>query len=730
MDESGRAHGLLEHLRAVGELAERFASHFGAGSFARVAGLWHDLGKYGPEFQNRIRQAHGFTAHLEATPTSDRDHSTAGAVLAKDKLGAAGALLAFAIAGHHAGLPNRRELDDRILRKRGLCDLALQHGGTEVADATVPAWSPPSLPRDERWRYAELWTRLVFSALCDADFLDTEEFFDGARAALRAPGPPLAELDRRLNDFMAQKEEAARSNATEVNRVRAEVRAACLAAAAKPPGVFSLTVPAGGGKTLASLSFALRHALAHGLRRVIVAIPFTSIIEQTAEVYREVLGDDAVIEHHSGLDPQRETPRNRIACENWDAPLVVTTTVQLLESLLSNRPSACRKLHNLVGSVIILDEAQSLPSGHLAPILDVLRELSRSFRVSLVFSTATQPAFRQDSLPTFQGLPLGFAAIDEIVPPSLTAFARLRRVRVRWPEAVDQACSYDALADDVAREPDVLVIVHRRADAQTLCLLLDQRLGEASTLHLSALMCPAHRSLILAEIKQRKARGEAVRVVATQLVEAGVDLDFPVVYRALGGLDALAQAAGRCNREGKLRELGELRVFVAPTAPPCGVPRAALAVTQRQLRSSRRPDLNAPETFTAYFRELYNVRTLDEKQLQEARAGLRFSDTSEAFRIIEDGWSSPLVIPYDEPVEALLDELRRYGPARSRLRALQRYTVNVPAKDRETWIGSGAVEWICETIAALRPSHRAAYSERFGLVPKQVGACAPETLIA
>lgn len=731
LDESGRAHPLIEHLRKVATLAEQFAEPFGAGAYAHVAGLWHDLGKYGPEFQSRIRQANGFTAHIETPQSRDRDHSTAGAVLAKRKLRAVGELIAFTIAGHHAGLANRSELLQRLQQKQGLCELALQGGGTEVLEATVPDWTPPQRSSAaERWRYAELWTRLVFSALCDADFLDTEAFFDVDRTALRAAGSSLSVLEQRLGEFMEHKEAAARSTETEVNRVRAEVRAACLEAATRARGVFSLTVPTGGGKTLAGLSFALRHAVQHGLRRVVVAIPFTSIIEQTAQVYRDVLGEDAVIEHHSSLDPSRETPRNRIASENWDAPLVVTTTVQLLESLLSNRPSACRKLHNLVGSVIVLDEAQSLPPAQLAPILDVLRELVCSFGVSLVFSTATQPAFRQEMLPSFEGLPLGFSHIEEIVPSALRAFPRLRRVQARWPQSLDRPPGYEALADEICREADVLVIVHRRADAHTLCLLLDQRLGATTTLHLSALMCPAHRSKVLAEIKRAKALGVPVRVVATQLVEAGVDLDFPVVYRALGGLDALAQAAGRCNREGRLPGYGELRVFVAPTAPPRGVPQAALAVTQSLLRSGDPPDLDAPETFTHYFRQLYDVRSLDEKEIQRARAELRFSDTSTSFRMVEDDWSAPLVIAYEPQAEAALAEVRRFGPSRSRLRALQRYTVQVPSKDRETWIAAGAAEWIGETVVALGTAHHAAYDERFGLVPSRVGVCSPETLIA
>lgn len=733
LDESGRAHLLIEHLQAVATLAEGFADCFAAGRCAYLAGLWHDFGKYGPEFQNRIRTANGFTAHIEGeSGGGERDHSTAGAVHAREKLGGVGLLIAFAIAGHHAGLPNDGDLKQRLQQKRSLYELSLKHGATEVAEAEKPVWNGRKLNGDEGRRYLELWTRLLFSALCDADFLDTEAFFDARKNALRASSLSLEELERKLTAHMEQKESGVRASGSEVNRVRAEVRAACLASASQPPGVFSLTVPTGGGKTLAGLSFALRHARLHGRRRIIVAIPYTSIIEQTAQVYRDALGDEAVLEHHSALDPGRTTPRNRVASENWDAPLVVTTTVQLLESLLANRPGACRKLHNLVGSVIILDEAQTLPPGQLAPILDVLRELVCSFGISLVFSTATQPAFQRDSLPQSGG-PLGFERITEIVPSSVRAFARLQRVRTRWPESLTPPASYESLADELAREQDVLAIVHRRADAQMLCLLLDQRLGDESTLHLSALMCPVHRSRLLAQIKAQKAAGRPVRLVATQLVEAGVDLDFPVVYRALGGLDSLAQAAGRCNREGRLAGLGELRVFVAPTAPPKGVPQAAFAVTREFLQGSALPDLDAPETFSRYFKRLYSDRPLDEKSIQLARAEHRFCDTAEKFKLVEDDWSAPLIVSYDERAASLLSEIHRLGPSRERLRTLQGYSINVVATDREAWIASGAAQWvdkIDKSVVALETRHRAAYSERFGLLPARVGVCSPETLIA
>ena len=719
-----RAHRLIDHLRDVGELAAAFGEPLGAIEWARLAGRWHDLGKYAGDFQKRIREENGFEAHIEADPNAERDHSTAGAIHASKALPGQGAPLAFVIAGHHAGLANFEELADRCRRKHGRYEQALREGPpAEILDVTARPAPPAHLGqgrREEQELRHELWIRMLFSALCDADFLDTEAFYDQRRAALRGGGPAIDELAARLAAFLDGVQSGA--PATEVNRVRAEVRAACIEAAAGPPGVYSLTVPTGGGKTLASLAFGLAHAARHGGRRVVVAIPFTSILEQSARAYRDALGEEAVIEHHSAMDPSRETARNRVACENWDAPVIVTTTVQLFESLFANRPSACRKLHRLARSVIVLDEAQTLPPGLLAPLLDVLRTLVEQYGVTLVLSTATQPALRKR-----EGLPEGFPDIHEIVPASIRAFDRLHRVRPIWP-ATAGPTEYPALAVEVAREQDVLVVVHRRDDARALCHELDALLGHERTVHLSALMCPEHRSVVLSAIKEAKRRGEAVRVVSTQLVEAGVDLDFAVVYRALGGVDSLAQAAGRCNREGKLEGLGELRIFEAPTAPPPGVPRRALAITRGLLEKDPALNLFACATYEEYFRQLYTSGPRDRYEIQRHRRELHYQDVATLFRMIEDDWSAPLVVPYGR-AEALVRELERFGPTRARMRALQRFTITVPRKLRAAWVEEGIVREVAETVAFLRPEHAAAYTERFGLVPERAGALSAAGLI-
>ncbi|OJH37900.1 CRISPR-associated endonuclease Cas3'' [Cystobacter ferrugineus] len=722
LDEAGRPHLLYEHLCQVGDRAHAFAERFGAGEWARLAGRWHDLGKYARDFQRIIREENGFEAHLETEEEAGpRDHSTAGALHARQVLGTqAGSLLTLAIAGHHAGLANREKLEERLERRKELLQKVLAtQPPPAILEATTPAL-PAFLARTPRTskeaatiaRSLELWTRMLFSALCDADFLDTEEFFEPSRTQLRAVLPPLSVLREKLARYM--EDLRVRATPSEVNRVRTEVLASCLHAAAQPPGAFSLTVPTGGGKTLASLAFALEHAVRHGLERVVVAIPFTSIIEQSAAVYRAALGEEAVIEHHSALDPLRETARNRLASENWDAPVVVTTTAQLFDSLFARRPGACRKLHRLARSVVVLDEAQTLPPRLLTPILDVLGTLIRDYGTSLVVCTATQPALGRTS-----ELPDGLENVREIVPAEVRAFERLRRVRVRWPTSPEPT-SHEALADELALEPDVLAIVHRRADARELCEALDRRMEDTSTSHLSALMCPRHRSEVLAGLKARKARGEPIRLVSTQLVEAGVDVDFPVVYRALGGLDSLAQAAGRCNREGRLSGLGELRVFLAPTAPPRGVPRTAMEVTRGLLAETPGLDPFHPDICRRYFRRLYAAKELDAEDIQALRAKLRFEETARRFHLVEDGWSAPVVVPWGEAAKHVA-RLEHAGPSRERLRALQGFTVQVKATQRDVWLARGLVRWVADTVVVLGPELTPAYDERFGLMPERVG---------
>lgn len=722
-----RPHLLSEHLAGVGRLAQLFGDRLGSGDWARLAGLWHDLGKYAGAFQKMIREENGVEAHIEGDASGPRDHSTAGAVLVLQRARqegreGEGLPVAFAIAGHHAGLADLADLRDRLKKKGDCLDRALAGRPPQaLLEHGLPSMPAFAGTMEQKRRRLELWTRMLFSALCDADFLDTEAFFDTGRTALRGNHASIATLGARLSTFLDVKEAGA--TPSEVNRVRAEVRQACIAASARTPGVFSLTVPTGGGKTLAGLAFALEHARTNGLDRVVVAIPFTSITEQSAKVYRDALGTDDVLEHHSALDVDTENPRNRISSENWDAPVVVTTTVQLFESLFANRPRDCRKLHRLARSVIVLDEAQTLPPGLLEPILDVLQQLVQDFGATLVICTATQPALARRP-----ALSVGFERIEEIVPADVCAFERLRRVRVLWPPDTSTPTAYPVLAQALVGERDVLAIVHRRKDARLLCEELDRLAGSPSTVHLSALMCPRHRSRVLARIKEEKLRGEQVRLVSTQLVEAGVDVDFRVVYRALGGLDSLAQAAGRCNREGRLDGLGELRVFVAPTEPPPGVPATALGITRGMLAVGP-VDLFDPETHRRFFELLYGFKNLDEKAVQKAREGLQFRTVAGLVRLVEDDWSAPVIVPYDGAAERVA-ELERLGPSRARLRALQPFSINVPKRMRSAWLASGAAREVAESVVVIEGAMGAAYDERFGLVLENVGLADPALLVA
>lgn len=717
-----RQHSLRSHLDCVAKLAAEFGASFGSESVAHDAGRWHDLGKYSPAFQKMIREENGFAAHIEVEENAPRDHSTAGALHARNQTHLdpdVCVAMAFAIAGHHAGLADSAQLRQRFREREKLLRDALANGvPAEILHgmAERPSWLPSSKDAAGR-RRIEMWTRMVFSALCDADFLDTEAFYDESRSKLRQGWPSISTLRERIVSHVSAKERSA--TPSKVNAIRSEVRRACENAASAPPGAFSLTVPTGGGKTLAAMVFALSHAEHHGMRGVVVAIPYTSIIEQNADVYREALGKDAVLEHHSALDPKIETPQSRIASENWDAPVVVTTTVQLLESLLANRPSRCRKLHRLAHSVIILDEAQTLPPSLLTPLVEVLSLLVRDYGATVVICTATQPVLGRSVV-----LSTGFESMQEIVPPEVNAFGRLKRVALSWPVSLE-ATSYADLADELAAERDVLVIVHRRADARELCELLDARLGHTRTIHLSALMCPQHRCEVLAQIHNARSRGEPLRVVATQVVEAGVDIDFPLVYRALAGVDSIAQAAGRCNREGKLSTLGEVRVFVAPTAPPKGVLQTALGVTQGMLARGT-IDLDDPETYRNFFTMLYRSADLDAKQIQSDREQLNFRETARKAKLIENEWAETVVVPWGNAT-SVVEELANQGPSRTLWRRLQRFTVSIPRMLLQKWKACAYVNDIAG-IPVLSPG-LTVYDTRFGLMLDHIGRYAPSALI-
>lgn len=678
-------HELDAHLSEVGRLAKAFAGNFGAADVAELAGLWHDLGKYRPGFQRYVRSPAGNEAHIEGrVQGKDKTHSGAGALHAIERFGIPGRVLAYLIAGHHGGLRDwHGGLDGRLAT-----DNADTRRELDEARAVAPAEllargvSPDLRHAPGGGKGFALWMRMLFSCLVDADFLDTEAFMDGSCAEARAGYPELASLAMDFDAHMA--EVMARAPDTPVNRLRGEVLAQCRIRAQGEPGLYSLTVPTGGGKTLSSLAFALEHARVHGKRRIVYAIPYTSIVEQTADIFGRIFGAANVVEHHSQAeaDESHETARSRLACENWDAPLVVTTNVQLFESLFAAKTSRCRKLHNLCDSVIVLDEAQCLPPEFLQPILDVLNLLTRYYGATVVLCTATQPALASKTYFDAARSRRGLDDVTEIVADPDELYRRLKRVDVRLPGWTRRS-NWEEIAAELMAQDCVLAIVTTRSDARKLWRLMSE-----GTLHLSALMCGAHRAQVIAEIKQRlkdkrEGRdGRPLRVISTSLIEAGVDVSFPAVYRAFAGLDSIAQAAGRCNREGE-QERGTVVVFQPPSAAPPGFLRQAENACLSVLHAWDGEPL-APELFERYFDRLYFGIDLDAKGIvrdltPDPALGVQFRTAADNFRLIDDEDQATVFVRYDgyPGIGALLGQLEKAGPERWLMRKLQRCAVTV-----------------------------------------------------
>lgn len=693
-------HDLETHLREVGQLAARLAFDIreADADWARLAGIWHDLGKYSPSFQKRIKRVSGYDPEAHIEGNGKVDHSTAGAIYAVERLGAAGRILAYLIAGHHAGLPDWHAdenagaaLTIRLGQRKHLDVLPLGEIPSDLLDPGIrPAGKIPGNSAG-----AHLWLRMLFSCLVDADFLDTEGFMSPEKTALRVQETDVAPLLTLFDSYMTR---FAYVDSSPVNCIRADVLRQCREKAHLSPGLFSLTVPTGGGKTLASMAFALEHAKGHGKRRVIYAIPYTSIIEQTANTFRDIFGE-AVIEHHSSLDPDNETAKSRLATENWDASVIVTTNVQLFESLFAAKTSRCRKLHNLANSVIVLDEAQTLPPELLQPILDVLNLLVAHYGVSIVLCTATQPALSE--VMSFGRNLRGLNNVREIIGAPETLFALLQRVKVELPADFHSRRDWDSLAAEIGAHESVLAIVNTRAD----CRELWRRMPKG-TIHLSASMCGAHRAKCIAAINARLKSKEAVRVVSTQLIEAGVDVDFPVVYRALAGLDSVAQAAGRCNREG-LRDSGRVVVFVPPKAAPRGQLRRAEQTTV-SLMSGTSLDPLAPSTFRSYFKQFYlDAPSWDKYQMEEllvsdvGNSGIKiqFRTAAKKFHYVDDAESMAILVWWNDS-RSLIGKLQKDGPERWLMRKLQRHVVNLPRPVAERLIETGEVREIWPGIFA------------------------------
>lgn len=646
-------HRLTDHLRGVAEMAAEFGAAFSAGDVCRALGLAHDAGKADPRFQAYLRACHNDEAATSVP------HAVPGAAAAESALGP----FALAVMGHHAGLTDRADARTMLDRADRRSVEAATPWTDCISRPAIPSWSkePAAL---------ELFVRMCFSALIDADYLDTEAHMAPERSRERRAGRPLAWYRKTLDTHLDAL--GAASPDTPVNRVRADVLKSCHAMASEPQGAFRLTVPTGGGKTLSGLAFALRHADAYDLRRIVVAIPYTSIIDQTATVFSGVFGPENILEHHSAYDPggegEDQAPielRRKLASENWNSPLIVTTTVQLFDSLFSNRPRACRKLHRIARSVIVLDEAQTLPPELLGPILDVLSELISHYGCSVVFCTATQPDYSgiADTLLT---------EARQIVPDPARLFSALARVRYHREETPLNVADVAARIDGSRQ---TLCILNTRRDAVRVVRACRK---DEDLFHLSTLMCPSHRRTVLTEVRERLADGRPVRLVATQVVEAGVDLDFPFVLRAVGPLDRIVQAAGRCNREGKLESLGDCLVFELKEA---GLPRGWYTTATSLAATAVREDIDSidqPGPIGAYFRELFNKTNIDAQDIRKCRQELAYAHVAKRFQMIPQGSVALIVRAYDDFAPNKLLAIPPEARDNGWYRAIARCSVGVP----------------------------------------------------
>ncbi len=706
-NSAGHKQSLADHLQGVADLASEFASAFGAEEEARLAGLLHDLGKYGDLFQLRLQgKERGI------------DHWSAGAWTALSTYKLNGICAALAIQGHHIGLqqsskdalaaleptrlrqalpPNVRlsEPDLGTLTQRlADDDLRCPDEATESLYAGLGAPSAAAM----------LDVRMLYSALVDADFLDTEAHVAGDASGhkrYRQPGPVL-NAERDLSVLFAYLQGLAEDSkaAPHIIRLRSDLLTACLEAANLPQGLFTLTAPTGAGKTLSMLAFALKHAVEHGLRRIVMVIPYLNIIDQTVQEYRRVLAaimgpealDRYVLEHHSlagtrGGGPESNTKDEqenvrRLLAQNWDAPIIVTTSVQFLESLFANRSSACRKLHRLANSVVLFDEVQTLPTRLAVPTLATLSRLAERYDASVVFSTATQPAFSHLDEPVRKYCAQGWQP-REIVPADLRLFERAKRTKIAWPQADDASVSWGDVTEQLAAQQQVLCIVNMKRHAWTLLSELRKR-EVPGLLHLSTNMCPAHRKTALEEVRVRLETKMPCCLISTQCVEAGVDVDFPTVFRAWGPLDAIAQAAGRCNRNGNART-GTVHVFRpeddGKQLYPDGAygQAAGVAGTLLARRGEDQMDIQDTHLFEEYYRELYAIRGVAEGRgdLLAMVDTQHFAEVAKLYRIIKQD-SINVLVPYDrEAFEALAEEVRQTGLTRDWVRKARAHTVGV-----------------------------------------------------
>jgi CRISPR-associated endonuclease/helicase Cas3 len=685
-NNKGKWQLLDEHLKNVADKSSKFAETFGSSDWAYNIGFLHDLGKASDDFQKYLRDSSNKDSDDDDIAIKKTNHASAGAIYAVNQYKEIGKIMAYCIAGHHAGLADywcsenagNAALSVRLKKDEKYFELIKDYIADEifVLKENLP---PPKLTNPEEDLH--LWVRMLYSCLVDADFLDTEEHFNEDNQK-RSDFDSITKLADRFSHYMETFPKDEKSSS--INKIRLEVLKYCETASTKKEGFWELTVPTGGGKTLSAMAFAFKHALEFDKKRIIYVIPYTSIIEQTSNTLREILGANNIIEHHSNINVDKETEKMRLACENWDAPIIVTTNVQFFESLYASKSSKCRKLHNVVNSVVILDEAQMLPPNLLYPCVDALKQLVNNYKTTILFSTATQP-----TLP-------GIDKIEKIIPDSAKLYDRLERVNYILPEKEFSSSSWESISEKLKEYKQVLCVVNTRRDCYDLYKLMPK-----GTIHLSALMCPEHRTERIEEIRQKLRKSEEIRVISTQLIEAGVDIDFPVVYRAFAGIDSIIQSAGRCNREGKL-DKGNVFVFVPPKSPPIGLMRKC-ADTAKEMMNEDNFKIGSTDTSRKYFESLYSKVNSTGKEIfkellvKDAMYGeFQFKTADKKFQLIDDSYSISIIVKYGKS-DSLINDLRslKYKyPTRDLTRKLQRYVVNIPKEMLVELKNKGLIEEI------------------------------------
>lgn len=649
-----REQTISEHLRGTAELAKSFAGKFGKEDWGYCCGMLHDIGKYSLEFQRKIKE----------NTNEMVDHATAGAQLC-EKTGGMYQMLEYCIAGHHAGLPDygntskQSSLCGRL--KKRICDYQAYSEEIQIPELCT---SPIQMRKNKNLDFSlSTFIRMLYSCLVDADFLDTEYFMNAGQIE-RNPGEPMECLLEKLNDHIAKWLHSTERDS--INGRRTEILKNCIAEGERKKGIFRLTVPTGGGKTIASLAFALNHAVKNQMDRVIYVIPYTSIIEQNAQVFREILGNQNVLENHCNVeyDGSEELKMMQLASENWDKPIVVTTNVQFFESLFANKSSKCRKLHNIVNSVIIFDEAQMLPVDYMKPCIAMMQELVENYKTSIVLCTATQPALDQ----FFDN-----KEILELCPRMSEQFRFFERVQYQNMGET----SKEELVERLRDEKSALCIVNTKKRAQEMYRLME---GEG-VYHLSTSMYPRHRKRVLEKVKKCLDDGERCILIATSLVEAGVDLDFGTVYRQIAGVDSMIQAAGRCNRNGK-KDASESIVYLFDFNDMKIVEsqKQQIAVTKGILIDYEKID--SLESIEEYFARLYHCRgaSLDIKNIMgefhEKHGHYNFAKIGKEFKLIEQN-TKTVFIAMEPEAKQLLEEIKLKGMSRNRMRKAGQYCIQV-----------------------------------------------------